>query len=193
MKYGIQYVKDGETYYASSTRSRNCYTKKITDIALFVQEKSAVDALKELRRDGAEADGGNLQVVEINFVVNSVIEVERPKTQTGFSLMIDGADEHRKYFYGTKNGKGRESQWSDPNIFGNKERATVFATEKQAADRQAMLVMTAENYRDYNQKQGPRYGYRNADEAEKYFVQEMDRHGAAIASMKNLKIVAHTK
>ena len=193
MKYGIQFKNDKGVKYVSSTRrSSGSFTTDITDIALFVQEKSAVDAVKELRRAGAEGDG-NLEVVEINFTITRITHVPRPKTEEGFALVYDGRAKDRMFFCGTKTPKNRDGEWGDTNQFANKERSTVFATEAQAVARRDALERTAESYRAYNEQKGPSYWHRGPDEAEANFKVDMRRYAAEVKAMKNLKIVPHTK
>ena len=198
MKYGIQAVRpDNQIQFCCSTRGRRGgFVDDITDTALFVQEKSAVEALRILRLEGAEADGTQLFVIEVNFTVNRLIPVERPKQKEGFVLVKNNVNipEEYAYFIGTKTSKGRVEHWSDPNHFGNKERATVFPTEAAAHARRNALVSTAQNWKERTEKAGPRHGYgyrRTQEEVEAEFKRDMERHDKEITDMSNLKIVVY--
>ena len=189
-------VSSTPTVMSSTTSHQHAtggsFTDDITNIALFVQEKSAIDALKEMRRDGDGGEGeGNLEVVEINFVVNRTTSVPRPKTEQGFILVYEGRSKDRMFFCGTKTSKNRDTQWGDSNGFGNKERVTIFATEAQAVARRDALVRSTESYRQYNETKGPNYYQR--EDAEKNFKDEMKRREADVEAMKNLKIMPHIK
>lgn len=193
MKYGIQSIdKDGNVKYACSTRFRGSYVTDITDIALFVQEKSAVTALKELRRAGDEADGQQLSVVEINFVVNKVIEVQRPKAKQGYMLVKPKPNNpDYSYFFGTKTAKGREGNWGDYSMFANKERATAFATEDQAIARRDALVATAQSYKEFNEKSGTRHQRYDEtwEQCEQRFKDDIARYQGHVDEMQSLKII----
>lgn len=194
MKYGIQSIdKDGNVKYACSTRFRGSYAAEITDIALFVQEKSAIAALKELRLSGDETDGSQLSVVEINFVVNRVIEVERPKVKQGFILVKPKPNNlDYGYFYGTKTAKGREGNWGDVRMFANKERATVFASVAQAIARRDALAEVAQNYKEYNEKSSTdnRWYGETFEQRKQRFDDDIAKYQAEVELMQSLEIVA---
>lgn len=89
MKYGIRIKKnDGTTEYAYAAQGgRIGPAEDVTDTALFVQEESAIKAVKQARKNGFESKYGCvLEVVGIEYTVVQVTEVPHPPKKTGFVL-----------------------------------------------------------------------------------------------------------
>jgi hypothetical protein len=154
MKYGIRAVPAdpaAHAKYVSSTRHRRPdLSDDITDIAMFVQEKSAVDAVKTIRRDGAEPEGHTLEVVEVGFSVFSVTQVPYPKAKTGVVLVahLDAYDRDagemrptKKFFTGSRKPGANEHYLT--SSWGNYERATTFPSPAAARARLADVQAAA--------------------------------------------------
>jgi hypothetical protein len=133
MKYGIKATyKDKSVQYASSTRGCPQFTDNADDIALFVQEASAVKVLKQMWKDGVERYREcTLEVVGVEMQEVAQIHVERPKQKTGIVLTAPQADYNGDvrpvYFAGPKKVGSDNVKWTD--II---ESATIFPTEEQA-------------------------------------------------------------
>lgn len=134
MKYGIKAINDdGSVQYASSTRGRQpSFTSNADDIALFVQEASAIKVLKQMWKDGIERYREcTLEVVGVEMQEVAQIHVERPKKKTGIILTAPQADYNGNvrpvYFAGPKKVGSDNVNWTD--II---ESATLFPTKEQA-------------------------------------------------------------
>lgn len=139
MKYGIQITHaTGEvTFAAAASGGSISETANITNIALFVQESSAVKAVKSARKNGYERNGLTLDVVGIDFVVSNVIEVPAAPRKSGYSL-TGIRDDETVYFIGPKTGAMWNSRWE------NIERATLFSSDADARARLADCIEIAE-------------------------------------------------
>lgn len=145
MKYGIQVkYKTGDVQYVSSTRHRcPTLTDDITEIALFVQEKSAIDAVKVIRKNGYEPEGAELKVVGVVMKIETMTKVPYPVAKTGFVIEDQeplGYHNNEMYYTGTKKPSSSHTQYQ---LFGNIERATVFVKEEHAKKRIAELLAEA--------------------------------------------------
>lgn len=196
MKYGIQAkYENGDVMYVSSTRHRNpALTDDITDAALFVQEQSAIDAVKVIRKDGYEPEGATLKVVGIVFKVETITLVPYPKTKTGFIIEDPepmGYHNDELYYTGTK--KAGKS-WGQYRMFGNIERATVFDSESQAQKRITELLTDAEESVQDEKNRPPPHYYSDPN-GEQRAQQQKDRSIAQaeskVARIKRVKIVSY--
>lgn len=143
MKYAVRITSEqGEVEYVSSTRYGNS-SPDITDAALFVQQKSAIKAARDLHFSEVYPRTSAIDAVEIDFVVKSSVNVPALPKKTGFAIirMVDepvydesgtqiGSVPCKEWFNGTKR-KG-EYEFSTINQFGNLSCATTFTSEKAA-------------------------------------------------------------
>lgn len=83
--------------------------------------------MKAIRKDGDEPKNGDLMVIRVDFTVNEVIPVERPKKKIGWIIKGPGSY-YGDYYAGAKNKTPNEQY----RKFGNLERATVFETREKA-------------------------------------------------------------
>lgn len=146
MKYGIQIVEaDGTVRYAYSAKSgRPTFTDDLTEAALFVQEASAIKAVRRIRLDGYEGDKCELSVIAVKSVVEHVIEVPRPAKKAGYimSMTIKSGSGATSTVYYTASKKG-EVCYRQSDIYygwGGQTRATVFADEAKARARLEQLI-----------------------------------------------------
>lgn len=135
MKYGIKATyKDGSFEYACSTRGSAAFSSKIDDIALFVQEKTAVSALKQLWKRGFERiNHCVLEVVGVEMAEVANIIVPRPAQKTGLVLTAPRTNYRGEvevvFFSGPKKAGGNIA-WTQVV-----EAATLFDSEDQAMTR----------------------------------------------------------
>lgn len=161
MKFGIRVTyKDGAIKYVTSTRHRPSISEDITNIALFVQQKSAVEAVKTLRKDGQEPEGAEFDVVGVQLIVANIAKVPRPTAKAGF-IISSG----KQFYTGTKKPGSSYLQY---RCFGNVERATVFQTEGSAKARLTQILNDAEGELAAVKSEEPRNYHMNADERKKY-------------------------
>lgn len=185
MKYGILARFSDHVKYVSSTRFRPDLTTDITNIALFVQESSAISAVKTIRKDGEEPKGCTLEVVEIDFHITRHTPVEYPAFKEGYMLVSPTLPTNSQFFTGTK----KEGQYSSFHHFGNVERATIFRTEKDAQRRQMQLIANAE----HNIIRETNHPYLNhwltQEQRQTQHAQLIETAKKILEQMKNLQIV----
>lgn len=148
MKYGIiATYMDGTQKYCSSARGGHVsLSNDIDDIALFVQESSAVKALKQARKNGAERKNAcSLAVVEVQFNVVKTIDVPLPPAKSGFILKRDVYHQMKKkpdYYIGyIKTDRAYvHSGWSEDAL----ESATIFRTDLDALNIISLYVSAIE-------------------------------------------------
>lgn len=177
MKYGIKATyKDKSVQYASSTRGRQpSFTSNVDDIALFVQEASAVKALKQMWKDGIERQREcTLEVIGVEMREVAQIRVERPKQKTGIVLTAPQADYNGDvrpvYFAGPKKVGSDNVNWTD--II---ESATVFPTEEQARLRLKDSLEDAKKTLEYRARISRYAGWHESpDETQRRIQREQD-------------------
>lgn len=180
MKFGIRVTyEDGKVKYVTSTRSRASFNEDITNIALFVQEQSAIDAVKTLRKDGQEPKDASFDVIGVQFVIATSTEVARPATKVGF-IISSG----KEFYTGTK----KPGSYLQYRCFGNIERATVFQSEGSAKARLDQLIAEAQIELKRAVEEEPRNYHMNAVKRKQYHQQLIDWAQERVDVVKNAKV-----
>lgn len=160
MKYGIQAVySDGSLSFCSSTRYKS-FTCDSDDIALFVQEESAVKAIKEFRKADYEIDNDCvLSVIAVELVVKEVKSVPYPPKKTGYVISGVKWNQHHQQDYTVYFG-GPKKQGSDVLWTESWNSATFFADEFSAQQRINDSKQKAIEHVAYREKEAQDYSYR---------------------------------
>lgn len=200
MKYGIvaTYNSDGTQKYCSSARGGHIsLSSDIDDIALFVQEASAVKALKQARKNGAERKNSyTLAVVGVSFTVTKTIDVPHPVAKAGYVIQRGNTAERSPSEYYTGAQKTDEawihSCWDEDAI----ERATVFksdfdaqriialyidAIEREIAKKEIELEETKTKVANKNS-----YWYKEP----RYIEEEIERRQCMLEATRNAQVIA---
>ena len=174
MKYGIKATfHDGRVEYAYEAKHRLSLTDDITSSALFVQEASAVRALKSARKEGYESRlGCVLSVMEITYAIVREIETPQPKKKEGY-LVTDG----EVYYSGTK----KDSGWTG-SIDWHKaiESATYFKTMEQASTKIQEVISCYDG-------DVQRYTDEVAKGSNQYYMYGKHHHEAAVRNLEKAK------
>lgn len=140
MKYGIQLAdEDGNVKYVYSSKGTPSFTNDRTSMALFEQETTALSTLAKLRRYGFEPKGSTFAVVEVEYTICRVIDVERPKQKAGFALTLKYKGKPM-FYTGSKKGEVHYAQGDIYYGWGNENRASVFESELKARERLQELL-----------------------------------------------------